>query len=634
MAEPPKPKPLPLEELQALVDNYTRDPDFQARDDEYERMRQLVFQDPAREPVIPNVTVGVKWMSPDIERSGFKYQRRMIAAPLKVSVTAVKEGDKAEGRAAKLARFFTRHHTQWLAEGTYDGALFDQATVGAGCLHVTIDPRAIPTVPVPGEKEDVADYTQRVEDFLREKRGTIFKLESVDYATLYHTLADEKRCGVQVSLVPMKPLLEKYGRAVYYTDKPQGGRELIVGEPGSGMPDNTTVSYKDKVELIVIETEEYIYHLVADETGNTRGEGKLAGTYKNYFGRSGFVVFGGDTTRDPRPLRRYRPLVQGMYQSVPHENVMGTLKLAAGVKAGQMQYALEPIDAESTLPEGSVEIRVEDGILIPPDGWRIAAPKLDVGFDLNDAFSIARELTKDYGFPLVLDRPEEVTATAGYDRALQQDTVSSLLDTPLGNWGEAVREVFLMMAHAIREFPLPVVIRTVKTGERMPELSSEVADDLEVGKDDAEELDLAVSFDSVATYTRIGMQEENLKMLEVRQMTETELQRERGIDDIGAWRRLRRRDNIRSQAEKWAEEDALAAVQKLRDAVLGAQVQEQGVDPALAEQAGMVPPEAGLEGMTPSLPTGPGTAMPLTPPPPDELQDVLGASMASGVTVG
>lgn len=603
------PEPLTEDQLRKLVEQLIGDSDAAARDAEYDNRRNLLYMRKEREPKIPDIPLPVKWMAPDILIAGNKYKNRKLAAPLKLKATAQGEGERLEAKADRIERFCKRHHEEWLAEQRYDGALFDQDTVGAGVLHLYIDPEIMPVTPLPGDDERPDTFLARAQEFLKTEKRSPFRLESVDYASIYHSY--DWDFVAQKIVTPLHPLSRAYlAQGVDVHRNNESGR-LIVQPAGAGTNERQ-IDQADKVTLIIVETTEYVYHLVTEEAANY-AEAHVLGVAPNIFGRPGYVVVPGEVTGDPRPLYRYVPTLIGMYSSVPHENLMGTLKLIAGLKAGQMHYALEPVNKDNP-PDGAAEIEIQDGVLVPPQGWKITAPKLDVGFDLNDAFSIARDLTREFAFPAALDRPDESSATSGYQQAVQQDSVSSLLDPLLNHWAAAVRQIFLMMLTAVREFDADVTVRTIRPGTRVPELPASVAEEVTLSKDDAADVDLAVTFDSVQTYTRQAMLETGMTLREAGAISESEFQTVyRDVEDYGQFLRRRDRDAMRIEARAWALEDARAAVSQLRAAALGRAVTGAGVDPNLAREAGMqAPPNL-------SMPSGGGGQIDVVPPEPEEL---------------
>jgi len=80
-----------------------------------------------------------------------------------------------------------------------------------------------------------------------------------------------------------------------------------------------------------------------------------------------------------------------------------------------------------------------------------------------------------------------------------------------------------------------------------------------------------------------------------------------------------------------AVKDATAAFEAVRQYVAQGAVESAKLKGPLAEaaQQALMPPAQGTQPTQPSLPTGPGTAMPLAPPPPQggELAGVPGAPL-------
>lgn len=607
----------------ALVAALTSDPGFVERDREYAEMRARLYQ---RLPVVlPGFTEQphVQWRSPEIEYEATLYQRRMLGAQVKVSVSAQGETERAVERASRLSRFLTRHYHLWRSDGVFDRALFDQASLGIGVLHLTLDPDLMPLPPEPDG--DPSGYLRRVQGWLREAKQTFFALESVDPATVYWDGAGE--VWVQRAQVPYGALARTYARRglIIERERERDGvryRVRRLARPSAGVPVDAPAPAGDVATLYVVETPQYVYHYV---TGGALDDAVQLGVYPNFLGRAGYVRVPGTVTGDPHPLYGFRPLLAGKYRTVPVKNLLGTALLTAGMQAAQSRLQLIPVSPDAPPLEGAVQVEIaQDGTLIPPPGYRVAPVELALGIDVMRALELINHWDV-YGFPAALVRPEEVSAESGYDRARQQDVVASLLDPPLEKFGAALRDVFRMMATAIQRVGAPVMIRTTETvpGAR-PEVPRDVEEEITVDPADTENVDIRVSFDAVTLYSRIAMQEEGMKVRAAGLKTDTEFLREdRGIDDPAEWYRLRLRDVVRREAHERAVKDALAALDALRG-----EVQREAM-----ERAGL-PADLVAEGAGPAVPTGPGTAMPAVPPEPEELRQPSVAGQPGMVEVG
>jgi hypothetical protein len=330
--------------------------------------------------------------------------------------------------------------------------------------------------------------------------------------------------------------------------------------------------------------------------------------YKNYFGTPTFFKAVGGKTGSSHPLWQYLPLLYGKYQTVPHKNLLMTGLTNAGVDATHMRYALRKIDKDAPEPEGGMTIQVTpEGILIPPDGYEVHAPNIELGVDVASALQQVRE-EDHFGFPASLSRPEEVQATSGYDRAKQQDAVDALLSPPLGHHGAMLADTFRAMANAIKEIDLPLSVRNIHT--RTGEFT--VGETIHINPEHIIETDITVDFSSISVFTSIALQEEGMKLMQGDMMTETEfLSKIRGVDDVEAWREQRTTDKLRKAADDRALQDVLLTIDSLRGAVADEAVAETAVEPMVATNEDTLRSDRG-----PSIPTGPNSAMPVTPTPP------------------
>jgi hypothetical protein len=631
-------EPLDRDAVIEVVTALTNDTGFKMRDAEYESMRQLVFCRPERAPQIPGIDIDPKlaYMSPEIEVDGHLYKRRMLEAQMNLSVRAKAEGPKAEAAAAKIKAFLKWHYEEWRAAMVFDGPLFHMATVGCGVLRPMIDWDAVPDPPEYNEGESPRDYLKRASDHLRSATGTIFRLESVDYATVYHEW--DWSVAVQQARVPL-PVLNRIaaakGKRVTVDDRRDEGSGLRVrvhelsGQPG--VNESLPGAWNGDVKLVVMDDGKHIYTFVyADAARN----GELLDVIPNVWGECSFVPLPGDVTGEPHPLYGYQPLLVGKYRLVPIKNLLSTILMVAGVRAGQHRYQVvwrgpgePPDDGEA------VEVVIEDEVLkLSKPGYAIEAPKLDLGFDVAAALAHLQAMDR-YGYPEELARPGEIKASSGYERARITDTIASTLDPPLEHFAAVLRRIFLMMLNAIKVLDIPVTVRTARKGGS-PETPTDVMDEITLEPSDLVDVDIRVSFDSMTQFSLIAQQEEGLKLRAQGLKTDSEvLTQDRGIEDVQGWYRLKARDEIRAFVRQKAIEDAKAAIDAIRSLVVPRGLDKAGVDPSLRAQAGITTPEEDLQGT--SIPTGPGSGMPIVPPQPEELeQPTMQSAGEVGVGLG
>lgn len=589
----------------------TTDQPFQERDDEYASMRDLLYQ--RRWVGIPGVTVdalgrqiagSVQFRSPEIEDAAHKFKNRMLAAPVKINVAARRMSDASEQAAQRQEDFFRRHYLRWRDQGTFDGALFDQASLGIGWTRLYINNDLLPVF---GDYDggDIDEYLSITEDEMKkfeENSGDVLCLEYIDAATMYWS-ADE-RVKIQRARIPLSPLIERYGKQgtqITYDDS--SGYGVTSLQPGQNYT-NYRAYWTHMAEVYTVETEDYCYHTIG-----APNQGIVIGAYKNYFGTPAFFQCVGEKTSSSHPLFSYRALLNGKYQTVPPKNILTTSMVTAGSEASQQRYALEWTGDGPPPEDENVIINVTpDGVVVPPPGYKLVNSGLTVGPDLPMSLNFMGQLDT-YGFPRELANPGEVGASSGYDRARQQDAVSSLLDPPLEHFAVMQTDIFRAMRTGVQALGIPITVRSTKpVGSSRGETSLQKHATLSP-KDAEEDTDISVTFNSVTVFTRVAMQEEGLKLMQADQLTETQMQLEvMGTDDLQEWRDQRALDKTLKAADDLAVQSVIETIAMIKQATQGFAMAQNGVpqvEPMVPTNGEMLRSDRG-----PGQPVGPGQSMP------------------------
>ncbi len=614
--------PLTDEELRALVDEITGAAEFTLRDKEYGRMRELVHGE--SEVVIPGVDIpkATQWHSPEINTDGHLYVRRMMGASMSVHVTAMKEGRRAETSASRIKDYLAYLDADWRARGIYQPALFDVATLGVGVLHPIIRPDALPDPPPADKDESYASYMNRLKAAVNAYKGCPFDLERIDARTLYWEA--DGSVQFQKAEVPVRAINRIYATRKKSVVKEDGKAHVRELPASQGTHSDEPTRRNDTVTLISLEDEHWCYRLVY---GDSAKDAEVLDCYPNYFGEPSYVRVLGDLTGRPDALNFSQPWLLGKYATVRPKNLFGTVLLTGGLRSAQQRYQLRWIGkGEPPANVGVEDIRVEGDVLVPPPGWEVTMPKIELGVDVTEALRYIESIDT-YGFPREIAHPMEMDAKSGFDRAKATDAVSSLLDAPLERWAEAMRKVFLLVLRAQGKLELTLKVSSARTSTRQPDHPIEVRDEIEVAPDELEEVDVSISYDATTQYTKIAQAEEHLKQRDLGLYTDTEfLKNDRGIEDTDAFFRLKDRDEMRIFSRTLGLEDAKTAISNIRAAVLKKAAARHKLADGLVDNAGggdvMPTPDMGGMGggeVTPSLPTGTSTAQPLTPPIPDEL---------------
>lgn len=621
--------PLERHELEALVSDLINDRAFLLRDAELRARRALCFQQ--RPVVIPGIPLRTEYRSPIIEDAATKYKNRMLAAPINIDVAATGEGPRATDKARNMGAYFRRSYEYWRKNHAFDGNLFNMAAFGFGCVHLGLNREIMPLEAMAAD-EDPEAFLSRAKDkldaFSKGEHPDLFIIDDIQPQTLYWT--PDKTLYVQAAQVPVNPLARIHGLAGEFQSRDEEGNErwvtVTTSQPGVNVRE--TPPYTSTVTLYRVEDKDFIYHLLLSRQGERKGavEAKPLGVYKNIFGRPCFFVTPGEYTGDASPLFQYRPLTNGLYQIVPQINIFGTARCSAGVQAAQERMTLKWIGQGTPPPldEAALEIRVmNDGVLVPPDGYEIVVPQIQMGIDLDQALKFSFEEAGRFDFPVSLSRPQDVTAQSGYDRARQQDAVSSLLDPPLSNWATTLKELFQALATGIRTLDIPVTIRNIRTVSATAPVPVPVEQKLTLNPGDIVDFDIDVSFNAVTLFSQIAQQEEGIKLLQQDLVNETEFLRDfRGIDDVGLWRDQRLLDKAQKLADEAAVQDVGQALASIRDLIMQQGAEESGVQTKLTalQASSPSPSDIARPDRGPSMPVGPGQAEPLQPTPPGQAE--------------
>lgn len=624
------PVPLEQEDLDELVHqltDLTAENPFSVRDTTFQEWRDLLFR--RRNVVIPGINLQTQFRDPGIEDNCHQFKNRIIAAPIRINVAARSQADNQRHKAQAMEALLYRYYHKWRAKGVFDRPIFDMVSLGIGWLYLSLNAELLPTLPDMEDGEEADAYIERCKPALDEftkSEQDIFNLQPVDPATIYYTPDMSYVC--QAAVVPVHQVNEMYAARGKQLEEDGGEYRVVDVQAGTNIKRGS--KWNHTVIFYTITDNEWLYQCVGGSTT------QMMGVYPNIFGKA-FVPVLGEITGDTHPLYAYRPLVAPLYATTPYKNIVATAKLSAGIDTAQQRYAIEKIDPSIADDESTtLEVRVlEGGIIKPPDGYKITNPGLALGPDLNDAIAFIRGEEQRYGYPKVLGKPEEVTASSGYERAQQQDAVANLLDPPLEHFASAMSHgLFPAIVEGVKNLGVGQTVRNIKVkadqGNRQAVTQSVV-----IKPDDIMDADIDVQFSSVTTFTRVAMEEEGLKMMQSDLMTETEFITEvRGVDDLDAWREERDLDKIRRNAHEQAITDAQQVVQQMKDAWAQQAAQEAGVNPIQANppdiaqppvvNSDMARPDRGM-----SVPSGPGQAMPVAPTPPG-----LGEGSLPGVPAG
>jgi hypothetical protein len=664
-------EPLTASDIQTLVRDVKDEQQFKERNTTLERRRQYVHQ---RSSVsVPGITeadgdgLKAQFRSPKFRDDAFGYQEKFLSVPYTIDVTAIDESATAQQNAQRMKDYALRRMSLWKRERVLHQALFDLASVGKGVIHGALNREILPIVPQPNEGESPSQYIERPDvqkvlgPFKSGKRSDLFVWESVKWETVYHT--PDRSVRFLAAEVPLNPLAAIYAKpgAGGYAATPGAGKRIEVKDGqlqvttlSGAQPTDTGRAWQigaQHVTLYIVEDKDFCYHMLLSGKSGSDGrfEDALIGVYKNYFGTPAFFDFDARVSGDPREIDSVIPLIDGLYQTEPLVALFGTLVMDAGVRAVQARSNLNPAPGPEAAQERSdagPNIIVRDiggGYRLGPGGYIIAPSADQLPKDVIVAYQNAKADSLTYGMPPVIGQPQEVHASSGYDRSKAQDAVSSRMDTPLEHIGDGCAGMLGAEFHGIKELGIAITIRNPQNIEESSPVAQNVAKAITITPDMIEDVDLSVTFDSKTQYSRIAELEESMKLRTAGLMHKREILRDvRGIDDPARWEV----EKLYSDADEFIESEALADVKALLIQIKGLvgeqAVNASGMAPFVAaaeanQQAVMQPPEPGLTpppaaGETASIPSGPGSAMPIAGPPQNPGAELgMTAANASGI---
>ncbi len=629
-----RPEPMTPNEVRELVQMMVNEKQFTARNREYGRMRALLRQE--RQVVIPGIkNLQLEYRTPKVENDASDYRDRLISAPMSLDVAAQGPGPKAAEKAQRLKNLGKRTFDRWMQQAVFDKPLHDMSALGRGHVLMFLNREILPLPPSPQEGEDPEAYLKRagttLEEFRKGERGDLVMAEPVSPETVYWT--SDRAVKMIASRVQLNPLARLHGRdgsGGYWPSRAinWNGKTPVVTTLRDGVAtDTSTAPWNAEAWFYLVADGDYCYHMLGASLPGTDIE--PVGCYLNVFGRPPIFDIDGRRTGEPDALWSARPLIAGLYQLAPIENVMGTIIAAGAVTATQEQKTLEPAPGQEAVEERAdnrenMQVRLLNGqFILPPFGWRIT----ETGIELPDTVLKAREMVRgemdEYGYPRVLGRPEEISASSGYDRAKAQDAVTSKLDPPLQHWADCITEMLAAQFTSIKTLGEPMTVRNLNDTPELGAMPIQVQEEITVNPDDVVDVDISVSFDSVTTYTRLALEEQGIGQMSAGVMHKDEYLREvRGVQDVRRWRDDKAISDMYDFADLKAVEAAQAAFTAIQQFAMAESQQKAGLkEPSasvsqqvLGQQPG---DQGGGGGGGPTYPTGGGGGRAPIEPTPD-----------------
>ena len=527
-------EPLSAEEVRTLVTDLAKQPGFTERNTTWRARRDLRFRKTA--VGIPRVRKEIEYRSPWLNEETHRWANRLIGAPIGIKTAAKQKGQ--EPAAQRGENFFYRVYWDFRRIRTVAFVNADQRAAdhkvadGLGIRHIRLAPNALELLK--GDKTKISELGERGFE------GLPFILEAPDPICVYYE--PDLSVVAEEGIVTFRKLKRMYPNMDYSAndDEFRLTSEVMDIAYDKQIFDKT-------VKVYHVETEDWIYDLLEQPNPRAgRENGLILNKYKNIFGRPAYAFDPGHVTGSDEPLYAYEPLIGGLFGIMEQWNQLGTLQQAAGVFSGVPMYYLarrkgatgeDPSDYLS-LPSGEKkefhfnwDTGEVEGL---PEGYEPVPIKFETGIDLTRAKEDVRWEMQRYTFRDIAD----VEATSGYDRARMIEVQGFDLQPPLDRQADCWHEIFLLIAEAIKNMDIPVMVRTI------PQRGEEGADrEIIIKPEDFKDIDLAVSFSSVGASTRFALVESGLRQMAEGVLSETTFMSEyQGTDDVDRERWLRDRD--------------------------------------------------------------------------------------------
>lgn len=624
---------LTASDIEAIVRDLKDEAQFRDRNTEWKENRLRVHRQ--KPVIIPGIEMETQYLTPDLMDAADKYTARFLGAPFTINVSAQGPGPVAIKKAQAMENYDYRLTHRWVDGGLLTGAIHDMCGVtGEGWVHMTLNRELLPIVPIQEDGEDDEAYLTRGADVWKEfesgEKPDLIQLEPVsEPETIYYN--KDRSLIFMCAEVPLAPLQRQYGREGAGGLYGERGKSKGINKSG-GLYEITTIDgavdpegfnaaiYRETALLYIVETADYIYHLLEDGAaphtgGNSYAKMHRLGCYKNVFGAPGFVWVHGRKTNHPSAQFSVHPLTHAALAIAPQVNIMGTIIYSGGIYGEMTRIQLDPMPGpEAALERAnnkSKEIElIGNRCVSAPDGYKFSQPNIGVNADTLNAFASLEAKMQKYGYDPALDPNAQMQATSGYQQAVLRDMAADTLDPPLHNIASMINKLLSLKDTAIKTLNKPITFSNFAATDEIGPAARSVREEITIHPDDIVDVDRSVSFDSLTQYARTALIELGEGLLSRGHATEDEFLREfRGIDDPIRWKKQR----LVEKAMTIAEEAALKASAAVFQRVTGDVAQEAMADTGLAAFA---PPTGNGTGGV-SVSNGAGGAAPLQPAPPN-----------------
>lgn len=630
-------------EIGALVRDIRNEPHFKERNTEWDGNRRLVFRE--RPVVIPGISMETEWRTPDLLDAADKYTARFLGAPFTVNVSAQGPGPQAEKKAQAMENYDYRLLSRWWANDCFTGAIHDMAGVtGEGWVHLTLNREILPIIPVQDDGEDDEAYLARakpvLDEFTQGEKVDLFQIEPVNEPETIYYNADRSLIFSWAD-VPLAPLQAQYSRegAGGLLGKPGKGKSISESDgkftirtiAGSVNPEGTNAYlYGKTVKLYIVETADYIYHLIEDLGGE---KVQALGCYKNVFGAPGFVWVHARKTNHPSSKHAVHPLTHAAIAIAPTYNIMGTIVYSGGILGEFMRFTLEELPgaeaAQSRAGNKNLEIEmIGQRAYKGPDGYKIVQQNLGVSPDTVKSFADLEAKMLRSGYDPALNPDAQMQASSGYQQAIVRDLAADTLDPPLTNIASMLSQILRLKDTGVKTLGIPITFRNFAPTAELGKVARSVMDEITINPDDIVDVDRSVSFDSLTQYARQAKIELGRELLGEGRITEDMFLREyMGVDDPLRLKKQRLVEKAQTIAEEAALKAAGALFQRITEPVGQEAMAQTGVLPFAQNAQDTPDAQAGVY-----VGNGADGAVPVAPAPPNPQAEMAMAGGAPGVT--
>lgn len=498
------PEPFSAEEVIELCDKLKDQPAFQQRNGVMENWYQLLHRDALVN--ITGVSMKLEHRSPVLAVHNDLYRNRMASAEFRASVASRRSGDTyvKQAQGVEGLTYYLWH--DFMRNPAHERALDFQTWAGIGFRHVSWSPQ-VRRILLGGQKTDTVDDMAKVLDKVLKDGflGNPFVLEAPEPRAVFYDL--DRSLVAEVGDRTVSSIVTSYKDLTF--TKEEGFLYLTSDTIERG---RASQHWQEVATFYRLETEEHTYECVKYTGGGQRGDQaflldrlpNLARAQSAEYARPRYSFAEGHLTSAREPEYQHRPLIHSLYPVVAELNAIRTLLASGALMTGRPLIQEVKIgtaaddDFSLVLREAGQGIRTikvdfGEGMLQQPrPGYEYRPMLIPAAEHLVITLGQLERDKNEFGFPLAINPQAPLSATAGYDRHLQQQAAGDSLEPPLKHLAAACLETTKQCFDQLRELGLPItfLLKQQRDGKAVQVPTT-------IKPDFFEDLDVEIGFDSI-----------------------------------------------------------------------------------------------------------------------------------------